>query len=179
VLGFFMAVMVLDVLYSAYGLLLEGGLIAALAFFAGLLGAVLVWLMFSFSAHAYRYSGRPVLVINRLGILDNSRPWSSGLIRWDEMREIFLCEFYSSGPTRMLQRQFGMGIDMNNPGEFLSRRNPAGRLFAKFQMLIGGPPVVIRQNDLDLTDIKELIAQIGNSFNIRVGPYRKIGEKKG
>jgi hypothetical protein len=141
-------------------------------------GCLVVGLLLNM-VYAMRFAKKPVLTFNALGIIDYTRLLPVGLIRWDEVEEIFLCEFYKkSGSTRMLRKEIGIGVKLRNKADFVARYGLLTRIMIRLQSWPGY--FIIRTYVLNLknTDLASLIDGVGKAFGVRVSEYRKVGDGK-
>lgn len=128
---------------------------------------------------AYKFAGKPVLVFNNQGIIDNTRIFPIGVIRWEEITEILPCEFAtSSGATRRLVKEKGIGIRLRDKMDFMSRFGFLTRTMIRLNSWPGYFIVKSRELDLGTTDIFKLIDMLGNTFHVEVGEFRKAGDGK-
>ncbi len=129
--------------------------------------------------HAFKFAGKPILILNDTGFIDNTRSIALGSVSWSDVEEILPCEFMSSNnPTRKYGLEYGLGIRFKNRERFVARYGFPTRIMMKFNS--GKTYFIIPVTNLNLDeqyrDVNAFVSMIGSTFNIRVAEYRKVGD---
>ena len=145
-------------------------LVIALVLLLAAFCLLLIITVFLNMLHAFLFAGKPVLVFNDLGIIDHTRIFPVGLIRWDEIEEIFPCSFLSSsGATRRLKEEKGLGIRLRDREGFLSRYNLITRVMIRLKSLPGYFIIQTGSLIFEDNDIEGLIGTLGRRFKVKAG----------
>jgi hypothetical protein len=103
---------------------------------------------------------KPAVIVNHEGIFDNASAVSAGLVKWDEIADIF-AYYYSS--------QRFLGVVPLNVEAFLQRLPVFKRWLIKvFMMITGAPPIGIPQSMLPI-EVDELMLRIHEYRQNRLG----------
>ncbi|HEY6716845.1 MAG TPA: STM3941 family protein [Reyranella sp.] len=87
------------------------------------------------------FDGPPALVLDQLGIIDNTYYLGVGRISWSEIRGVRIA---------VLGRRF-LTIDVRSPKEFINRGNVFQQLLRGLNNRMMGTPIVIRATTLGMT----------------------------
>jgi hypothetical protein len=117
--------------------------IAAWALF-GLGSLFLLWKILKYT---------PSLIVNHLGVFDNSSAYGAYFLRWEEIDSIYIGEMAVSS-----SRQRFLAINLKDPDEFLSRQGALRAILLRASMkLVGTPVMTISANTLPVT-LEQLIS---------------------
>jgi hypothetical protein len=93
---------------------------------------------------------KPAVIVNHIGIFDNAVVFSAGLVKWDEIADVFV---YNYGRRRFL------GIVTLDTEAFLQRQPVFKKWLMKVGMRLGDPPILIPQSILPMK-VDELMSRI-------------------
>jgi hypothetical protein len=105
------------------------------------------------------FDSSPAVIISAEGILDNSSGISAGIIRWSEIKGMWVTE---------VQRQKFLTIDVHTPDVYVDRGNVIQRYLKRTNAKLYGSPVQISANGMALA-FDEFLQAIDENFQ-RFGP---------